>query len=285
MGITTKIFIVLNLIVAFFTGAAAFVVYGKQLYWVEQTEKAVASGNTMYAKMDGDIKRLEIELAQLKEKSLTEKAQIAVLTSEKEKLLKENALQTQTIEEKSSTINNLNDTIKQNNIASERSAARNKEIQERLDAEILKNNAALKEADYHQAQSIEVAAELRQAENEMMQLSKSNAELVRRVTLVTSQLEKYVERYGADPVAGQQTEVAINGRVMQIEPTLDLVILSVGEKDKVTKGMEFVISRGDSYIAKVRVANVYDNMCSARIISGMTKQGEAIKVSDAASTL
>lgn len=285
MGITTKIFIVLNLIVAFFTGAAAFVVYGKQLYWVEQTEKAVASGNTMYAKMDGDIKRLEIELAQLKEKSLTEKAQIAVLTSEKEKLLKENGLQTQTIEEKSSTINNLNDTIKQNNIASERAAARNKEIQERLDAEILKNNAALKEADYHQAQSIEVAAELRQAENEMMQLSKSNAELVRRVTLVTSQLEKYVERYGADPVAGQQTEVAINGRVMQIEPTLDLVILSVGEKDKVTKGMEFVISRGDSYIAKVRVANVYDNMCSARIISGMTKQGEAIKVSDAASTL
>ncbi len=285
MGITTKIFIVLNLIVAVFVGAAAFVVYGKQLYWVDQTSKAVDSGNAMYVTMKNDNMRLEAELAQLKTKSLEDKAQITALVSEKEKLVKENTLQTQTIEEKSSNINNLNDTLKQLNIMIERKEERNKEIQAKLDTEILKNSAAVKEAEYHQAQSIEVAAELRESENEMLQLAKSNADLVRRVTLVSTQLEKYVERYGADPVAGNQSEVAINGRVMQIEPTLDLVILSVGEKDKVTKGMEFVISRGDNYIAKVRVANVYDNMCSARIISGMTKQGEAIQVSDAASTL
>lgn len=285
MGITTKVFIVLNLIVAVFTSAAAFVVFGKQTYWVEQTRMAVAAGNIMYKDLKSTTMRQEAELNKLKETSMQDKGAIASLTSEKEKLIKENAMQVQNIETAASHARNQNDTLEQLRKINDNLGTRNEALQNKLNEEVSKNSAALKEADWHQSQAIESAAALRESEGEMMQLAKSNAELVRRVTLISSQLEKYVQRYGADPTMGNQADVTINGRVMQIEPSLDLVILSVGEKDKVAKGMEFVISRGDSYIAKVRVANVYDNMCSAKIIDGMTKAGETIKVSDAASTL
>ncbi|MCX7935797.1 MAG: hypothetical protein N3A66_11140, partial [Planctomycetota bacterium] len=72
-------------------------------------------------------------------------------------------------------------------------------------------------------------------------------------------------------------------RVLQVEEAVGLVILNVGEKDKVRPGMEFVISRGDQYVGKVRVRNIYNDMCSAVILPEVTKK--PIQIADTAQTL
>lgn len=286
MGTTTKVFIVLNLVIALFMSAAAITLYGKQINWIDQTRQSIEEGNRMYVELKTDNDRLETELKDVRAQLAHEKERATVLASERDTLRKENTLLTNSLQEQDARAKLTDDTITQLRIMTEKKEQRNGELQKMLDEEIRKNSATVKQAEWHQSQAIEIAAELREAENEMMQLAKSNADLVRRVTLLSGQLERYVARYGADPAdATSGAEVAINGRVLQVEKDLDLVILSVGGRDKVTAGMEFVISRGDSYISKVRVANVYDDMCSARIVDGMTKGGESIKVSDNASTL
>ena len=286
MGTTTKVFIVLNLVIALFMSAAAMTLYGKQINWIDQTRQSIDEGNRMYVVLKTDNDRLETALRDVNAQLAHEKERATVLTSERDTLRKENTLLTNSLQEQDARAKLTDDTITQLRIMTEKKEQRNGELQKMLDEEIRKNSATIKQAEWHQSQAIEIAAELREAENEMMQLAKSNAELVRRVTLLSGQLERYVARYGADPAdATSGVEVAISGRVLQVEKELDLVILSVGERDKVTAGMEFIISRGDSYISKVRVANVYDDMCSARIVDGMTKGGENIKVSDSASTL
>lgn len=286
MGTTTKVFIVLNLVIALFMSAAAITLYGKQINWIDQTRQSIDEGNRMYVVLKTDNDRLDAMLKDVNAQLAHEKERGTVLVSERDTLRKENTLLTNSLQEQDARAKLTDDTITQLRIMTEKKEQRNGELQKMLDEEIRKNSSTIKQAEWHQSQAIEIAAELREAEGEMMQLAKSNADLVRRVTLLSGQLERYVARYGADPAdATSGVEVAINARVLQVEKDLDLVILSVGERDKVTAGMEFIISRGDSYISKVRVANVYDDMCSARIVDGMTKGGESIKVSDNASTL
>ncbi len=286
MGTTAKVFIVLNLVISLIFAISAFCLFAKQVNWVEQTRLAVEESNAYHKKATKEIEELTRERDALQKKSDDfEKA----LAKTQEELKGSKAL----YEEATNKFNLAN-------LSSERYATRvkdleaqidvkdkrNADLQGRLDGEISKLKAASKEKDWHQARAIETAAELVEAENEMMQLAKNNAEMVRRITLLSTQLEKYVTRYGADPeISANTTGLAINGKVLQVEPKLDLVILSVGGKDKVQKGMEFVISRGNNYITKVRVANVYDEMCSAKILEGMTSKGESVKIADSASTL
>lgn len=286
MSITTKIFIVLNLVLALCVSIGVFAVYGKQIYWVEQTRMAIDDANLMFRTIGKDKGTLIKEAATNKEEATRAKNDLQIVQAkfdDVDKKYKElDAFRNDMEAAKASYTSKLETLSAQLSVV----ADRNGELQARLDAEITKNINALKEKDWHQSRAIETAAELVESENEMMQLAKNNAEMVRRITLLATQLEKYVTRYGVDPETSATTAgFVVNGKVLHVEPKLDLVILSVGEKDKVQKGMEFIISRGDNYITKVRVANVYDAMCSAKIVDGMTGKGQAVKVSDSASTL
>lgn len=287
MGTTAKVFIVLNLIVAMFLGAGTLVLYAKKIDWVGDVKKSVDEANDIYSRNSAELGKVERERKELASKVSALSAENAgkVTTieglTESNKLLNKRVLaaEKETKEQKAEFLTLQGMLTKKEQ--------RTGELQSRLDGEVRKNTASVKKMEWYQALAIEAQAELKEAENEMKQLAKSNAELVRRVTILTSQVEKYRDRMGA---IADTTKVAVSGppitgRVLQVEPELDLVILSVGLKDKVQKGMEFIISRGDGYISKVRISNVYDDMCSGTVLSGMTKKGATIKVSDIASTL
>ena len=286
MGTTAKVFIVLNLVISLVFAISAFCLFAKQVNWVEQTRLAIEESNAYHKQATKDIADLTRERDSLKEKSTNFEKELAV-TQETLKSSQKScneAIDKFNMADASAKRNETR--VKDLEAQIEVKDKRNSDLQGRLDGEITKLKAASKEKDWHQARAIETAAELVEAENEMMQLAKNNAEMVRRITLLSTQLEKYVSRYGADPeISANTSGVSINGKVLQVEPKLDLVILSVGGKDKVQRGMEFVISRGNNYITKVRVANVYDEMCSAKILEGMTSKGESVKISDSASTL
>jgi chromosome segregation ATPase len=74
----------------------------------------------------------------------------------------------------------------------------------------------------------------------------------------------------------------VNARVQSVDPQMNFVILSVGEKDKVARGYTFDIHRGNQYIGRVRVDNVGADWASATI--EFTAPGRSIQVQDSAST-
>jgi len=63
----------------------------------------------------------------------------------------------------------------------------------------------------------------------------------------------------------------IHGKVLAVNPDVNLVVLSVGERDGVKTGYQFVVYRGDSYVGKVQVEKVMPDMASARILKDITK--------------
>ena len=66
-------------------------------------------------------------------------------------------------------------------------------------------------------------------------------------------------------------DVPVKARVLQVDENYEIVILNVGKKDKVHKGMEFILSRGSTYVGAVRVRNVYQDMCSATFVLDVMK--------------
>jgi hypothetical protein len=60
----------------------------------------------------------------------------------------------------------------------------------------------------------------------------------------------------------------------------ELVVLSVGQDQKIQEGFEFMIFRGEKIIGKVRVHKVFENLAGARILS--TAPNETILPQDEA---
>jgi len=83
--------------------------------------------------------------------------------------------------------------------------------------------------------------------------------------------------------AGDQPDIDIHGKVLAVRPKVNLVMVSVGSDQKVKKGYRFTVYRGDRYIGKIEVEQVFANMCSARILSPWTK--EKVKEGDDVQTM
>ncbi|GHS90559.1 hypothetical protein FACS1894139_10080 [Planctomycetales bacterium] len=286
MSTAAKVLIIVNLILGLLFAVGELTLFGKRVNWVKQTRLAISETNDVYAElktkinqMTGEYEKAKGEVEILQTQINSRDNELAAAKAKFESVTRERDVYEKELAEKRNETSNYIAQLKTSN-------DRNTKLQGKLNDEITQKRGLEVERDWHSNRAIEAAADLVESESEMMQLAKNNAELVRRVTLLSTQLDNYVRRYGADAEASANPAgVAISGRVLRVESALNLVILSVGEKDKVQKGMEFVISRDQNYVAKVRVANVYDEMCSAQIIDGMTANGQKVTVSDTASTL
>ncbi len=123
-------------------------------------------------------------------------------------------------------------------------------------------------------ESYAVGLDFREADAELRRLSERNHELAMRTAELETLLGKAREQ-GFNPrmvrkgFVGSPTPA---GRVLQVDEALGRVVLGLGRKDGVRTGMEFVVSRGDRYIGKVRVRNVYDELCSATVLQDLTRE-------------
>jgi hypothetical protein len=97
------------------------------------------------------------------------------------------------------------------------------------------------------------------------------------------QLRTYRQKAGPLVQVTEGPSVQVSGKVLRVDETVDLVIINLGEKDKLEPGMELTISRGSEYIGKVKIRNLYENMASAIIQKDMTPK--PIQEGDTAQTL
>jgi len=284
MSMVSKVFVVLNFIFAMAFMVATLTLYAKKVNWVQESIKNVQVRNALKYQLDELKERYDKDIASQNE-TIRQKiskidnlnTEIAGLRSENEKYTRNNAELRAAVNQQASNLQALTsrfDDLKKSN----------DQLQADLDAMRKERDKAVAAREFAEVQAIETMADLKESEAELMQLAKKNHELVEEILQKDYLLEEARKR-GFDPrvlMAGI-SKVPIAGRVLQVEEAVGLVILNVGEKDKVKPGMEFVISRGSQYVGKVRVRNTYHDMCSAVILPEVTKK--PIEIADTAQTL
>lgn len=80
---------------------------------------------------------------------------------------------------------------------------------------------------------------------------------------------------------GYQPDRRIRGRVTGVDPKLGLVVLDVGEADGVRERYAFTVYRGESYVGRVVVSQVFPDYCAARYSRDMRAD---VAVGDEAAT-
>ncbi len=285
MSTLSKIFVVMNFVLAICFMVASLTLYAKKVNWVNEARKNVVERNRLHKRLK-NLQRLYDETVDDDMKTILKKdkrieALKTNITDLNEALTREKNANSNLVARLRSFDANLKEL--QTNLT--RQQKRNVELEAAKEQLSKERDTAIAAREFAETQAIESMADLKEAEAELLQLSKRNHSLISRTMEQDVLLDKARER-GFDPrmvLTGDINVPAVAGRVLQVEEAVGIAILSVGKKNKVRPGMEFVISRGDKYIGKVRVRNIYEDMCSAVILQDLTK--EPIQVNDLAQTI
>ncbi len=92
-------------------------------------------------------------------------------------------------------------------------------------------------------------------------------------------VSKDLARYKAswpDP-GGKYTPADVYGKVERVDPKFGIVVISVGEDDGVSAGMEFTVYRDEGYVGKVVVTEVDKELSVARVDKSVSDE---VKVGD-----
>jgi hypothetical protein len=74
----------------------------------------------------------------------------------------------------------------------------------------------------------------------------------------------------------------IDGHVVGVSKTVNLVVISVGEEDGVRVGFEFTVHRGNAFVGKLIVEKVFPKQAACRVLLDMTK--DRVREKDRVST-
>ena len=158
---------------------------------------------------------------------------------------------------------------------------------------------ALNEKMRRDAQDLlDVKREYERVVNSITALRDKNNSLMMSLTNTRSELEVArsenkkltytLRKYAAtakESIEVVKPKVVVRAHVLASNNEAGVVLLSVGKHDKVEKGMEFIVHRGENYICKVRVESLYPDTCVARVISEtVASETVAVNVGDNAFT-
>jgi len=62
------------------------------------------------------------------------------------------------------------------------------------------------------------------------------------------------------------------GKVLAVDNGMGLVVVSLGEEDGVKNGFEYIVSRGNQYVATIRITDVQAKKSTGLVVTGMQKQ-------------
>jgi len=204
------------------------------------------------------------------------------------------------IETKINEVNNLNTQI----VTAKKSLAELEETIQSRDLEIASNKRAISTADAEiqgvQSQIAALNAQLKEAgvdnagvlqqtiddlERGIVIAQEEAETLAKEVDLAQSVVAKNretAENY-RDRAAKRNAGISANGlvgRVSDVNDELGFAVLSVGQNRGITAQSQFLVLRGDTYIAKLDASSVEPNLTIANIIPGSVRQGASVLPGD-----
>lgn len=282
MSTLSKVFVVFNFIFAMLFMVASLALYAKKVNWVDESTAAIQARNKNYR----DLTDLQNTYNKLAEASNQEKTRLEGAISTRDQNISDKSEENKNLKQMNdklqTDLNGFGIQLAELKVNLTREQDKNVKLQEAIDSMRRERDTAVAAREFAESQAIETLSDLKEAEAELSQNSKRVAALTTKVLELTMMVDKarasgvLLTETGTGPV------VPVSGKVLQVDDVVGIVILNVGEKDKIERGMEFLVSRGSKYIGKVSVRKVFPEMCSAIIVSDST-EGK-IEVNDSAQT-
>ncbi|MFA4987050.1 MAG: hypothetical protein WC712_10730 [Candidatus Brocadiia bacterium] len=265
MSTVSKILVVVILAFSFALSGISIALFAQRANW-----KALYAGVTDRAKtekvaLDDQIKELQKQKGDVQNELATIKADRDNLAAETSRLKqdiadKENEKQRlETLsKQKEDSLNSMNDKV--DNLV--------KEI-DSLNEKMRRDAQDLLETKRNYERVVNQLTTLRDKANSLMlQLKNTQRDLEQAKTDnegLTLALRKYAE-VTKENIPDVKSKVTMRGRVIGVNNEAGIVMLSVGKDDKVARGMEFIVHRGEQYICKIRIESTYPDSCVARVI-------------------
>lgn len=98
----------------------------------------------------------------------------------------------------------------------------------------------------------------------LAQLGDANA----KIQALEAEAEAYRRKYGQE---GTVQPAMPPGKVLAVDNAVGLVVLSLGAEDGVKNGFEYIVSRGNQYVATVKVTDAQAKKSTGMLVSGMQK--------------
>ncbi|MEK7467110.1 MAG: hypothetical protein AAB074_06815 [Planctomycetota bacterium] len=127
--------------------------------------------------------------------------------------------------------------------------------------------------------------ELLVANDRLEKAYKDIAEMEKQIVDVSrakNDLEQQLAELRPRPGMPGPLEPKIDGVVLGVSEKVNLILISVGGKDKVQVGYKFTVYRGSAYVSKIIVDRVEDGWAACRELTDFRK--EAIREGDSVST-
>jgi hypothetical protein len=91
-----------------------------------------------------------------------------------------------------------------------------------------------------------------------------------KIQTLEAELEGWRARFpNVEP--GTSQPAVTPGKVLAADNQMGLVVISLGEEDGVKVGYDYIISRGSTYVASIKVTNVQAKQATAMVVKGMQK--------------
>jgi hypothetical protein len=271
MSTVAKILVVLNLVLAaaFLASAAAFL--GHQDHWSAKHASLTKDLERVTQEKDARIKEQGDQIGRLTRQASEADAARTSAEATAQALRAENTL---VVEAHKNATANLASATRSLEAAQETIQANQglistlQEARQKLTEQVQTANDA-KDAAVRQANQTEVAKENLQREKDAL-----TAELTQiRQELQSARFENEAIRRSSTGAEGVPTEQppTISGRVMAADNAANVVVISLGEEDKVRAGFRYIVARGDQYVATVEVTKVEAKKSAARSLKDLEK--------------
>jgi hypothetical protein len=157
---------------------------------------------------------------------------------------------------------------------------RNENLNKQLSEEKKLREDAQRVRDTVQAELLAAQDRLEKAYKDIAEMEKQIVEISRAKHDIEQQLAYLRER--VPNIGNLAVEPKIDGIVLGVSDKVNLVLISVGGKDKVEVGYKFTVYRGSTYVSKLVVDKVEDQWAACRELTEFRK--DSIQQGDSVST-
>jgi chromosome segregation ATPase len=269
MSTFAKIMVVVNFVLAIAFLAAAGTLHGAAESWKSKHDVVLEAKNQQISALEGQIKakqgeadQARSELRSQSERTAAAEAQLKGLADSNANLMREN-------EQKNTQIASLTAANTTAADALKVAVARNEQLSNDLSnrsADLEKTRGELTTVSENLARAEQRADT---AEKGLAAGEATNKSLTEQVDEANTLLTAYRTQFGNIPsVAITQP---VKGVVQAASAKDDVYVISVGSKDGVKAGYEFVVSRGDRYVSTIVIDSVFPNHAAGHTKTGMRK--------------
>jgi hypothetical protein len=270
MSTVAKILVVLNLVLAaaFMASAAAFL--GYQDHWSQkhallekEKDRLVNEEKAKVTEATAAVARLTRQAQDADQARVTAEAQAAKDRSQNELLANQVKLTTANLASATRSLEAAQGTIQSNLTL----IGTLQEARQKLTEQVGAANDA-KDAAVRDTNQTRVALENLQREKEATGT---------QIDELTKQLQSAQFRLDAMQRSGVGTDVpteqppSLSGRILAADNAANVVVISLGDEDKVKAGFRYIVARGDGYVATIEITKVEAKKSAARSLKDLEK--------------